>query len=1151
VILGAAAAQGAKGVEIRLRWSFQDGWLPDGGYNLYRTDGTGPISGLNRSPLGGTLATNAPAQIQVGAHHALQLKSLLAKAAAPQGSTLPPITTSVSRAASSATQFTQLAGQAKQLHFLPSPSGAIPTPSATGVDTVPSAAKAAPRPAVTPPSLADTAIAARRTLLLAAALNPDAGAALGLQFDDSTVTPGRTYTYTLRQVVGGKESGDLASVAVTVPTSSAALKPAAPTGVQAAQLGADSVGLRWDRLSAFTERLMGVARYDVYRNSVPDNMAGFQPGTNSGLGRKLNDIPVLVTDNLAAGSGPAPAGAGGTSGTIEAATFFNDTSPPTASVTYDVTVTDIFGRTSDPAQIVFAVQDWHKPLPVPFASGQLQPNPAAASQTAAYKQARRQQYRRAAPFIKIALTIQPPAQQVLVVWTPSFQDPRLNTIWESNRPPDTGVVYNVYRVDTEQPNATPTLLTSTPVSSAPIPAVQLPAGQASDALAHQACLNIAGNSTTLQGACTNLNDDFRHTLLSAMSVYTFADSGVTKDHYYRYFVAAVFSRNSQAATPTRTDIVAYPNLTPPAAATNLTTAFQAAATTQSTAASQTGNCGKLQLATTCHPLALPTSDSKPLTLTDWKGPITKASPRDMGGTMVVKWTASHDAARYEIYRANALHGKAPNLTVCSWFTCQSMVAVDWQALRDPDGVASASGPALADSDFALLGTTTQPEYDDQLSRSSAHYYVYRVVPVNRWNVPGPLLSISARAPATMNPTSAKLLAGTPAPDGGAQVEFTPVADAGEEVVRYELWRVNLTNASLTPATAGNGSSNNSSSAAGNASSAPAAGSTSGAVGGAGSSGLAASVAGGARLAPASSLSSVLATPAPLGLAGAAARYGVTVHQPLLSAAARSGVGMSRVAQLQNPAGGLSATVTKIATVGATTVTNGSGVWVSDAASSVSWRNDYAYWVRTVDQDGLQSDSEPVDITPFKVKASAPGNPASQWDQAKCAVDLSWTVTDAETAGFVLERLTGNDNYLQISGITSATTSQYSDYTVFPDNSYLYRVRTVDKAGNVSVAAVVPTRVAVPDTCSGTTTARHVKNSPPAAADAATATTPSVPANSAPEPADEITIPATRSNGPTAPGTQSGDSSSTPTPSAPSTTAPKPLDDIEIPATKPK
>ncbi len=906
--------------------------------------------------------------------------------------------------------------------------------------------------------------------------------------------------------------------------------------MQAAQLGADSVGLRWDRLSAFTEQLMGVARYDIYRNSLPDTTAGFPPATNSGLGRKLNDIPVLVTDNVPAGSAGAAAngGGGGTSATTEAATFFNDTSPPLGSVTYTVTVTDIYGRSSDPAQVVFAVQDWHKPLPVPFASAQLQPNPAAAAQATSFKQARSQQYRRAKPFFNTPLTIQPPAQQILVAWTPSFQDPRLNNIWESNRPADPGVVYNVYRVDTEQPSATPTLLTSTPISSAPIPATQLPAGQANDALANQACLNIAGNSTTLQGACTNLNDDFRHTLLSAMYVYTFADSGVSKDHYYRYFVAAVFTKNSQEATPTRTAVVAYPNLTPPVAPTNLTTTFQSAATTA--AATTTNNCGKLSLATTCHPLALPVSDNKPLTLTDWKGPIVKGSPRDMGGTMVVKWTASNDAARYEVYRANALHNKAPNMTVCSWFTCQSMVAVDWQALRDPDGTSSAtgaSGPALADSDFALLGTTTSPEYDDQLSRSSAHYYVYRVVPVNRWNVPGPLISVSARAPATMNPTPAKLLAGTPAPDGGAQAEFAPVGDAGEEVVRYELWRVNLTNASLTPATAGAAS-------------------------------------GGGATATGSSLSSVLATRPSLSLAGAAARYGVTVHQPVLAAAARSGVGMSNVTQLQNPAGGLPMTATKVSSVDAKTVTNGTGVWLSEAASSLSWRNDYAYWVRTVDQDGLQSDSEPVDITPLKVRASAPGTPTSQWNQAECAVDLSWKVTDAETAGFVLEReivsaprqsgpiptlaatsLTGSDSYVQISGITTATMSQYSDYTVFPDNNYVYRVRTVDKAGNVSVPAVVPTPVGVPDTCTAGTTARHVKNSPPANVDTPAVATPSVPANNAPKPADEITIPATRPDGSQPTGTQTGPSQSTPTPSAPSTTAPKPLDDIEIPATKPK
>ena len=119
VALMAAPAQGASGhIEVRLAWSLQDGWLPAGGFNVYRSGGSAPVNG---TPLGGSLA-NAPATLPIGTAHTLQLGALLGKAStAPSTGTLPPLTTTIVRGSSAATRFNQLATTAQQGHSLAPP----------------------------------------------------------------------------------------------------------------------------------------------------------------------------------------------------------------------------------------------------------------------------------------------------------------------------------------------------------------------------------------------------------------------------------------------------------------------------------------------------------------------------------------------------------------------------------------------------------------------------------------------------------------------------------------------------------------------------------------------------------------------------------------------------------------------------------------------------------------------------------------------------------------------------------------------------------------------------------------------------------------------------------------------------------------------
>lgn len=1200
VILRAAAAVNAQGgIEVRLRWSLQDGWLPDGGFNLYRFNGSTAAatlpSPLNRSPLGAITAASAPATIATGSTHSLPLASLLNKATS--ANTLPALSTTLTRGASAQPVFDRLAAAARAAHSAQGTQLAVATTATTVIGTPGTSSASAAGPAAitaaasrpslniakrAAPTATDITMQARRTLILGAALHPAVASTLGLAFDDANVTPGQTYTYRL---TSASDTIALAIVTITVPVNATNLKPAAPSGLQAQQLNVSSVALRWQRLSAAEEANLGIAQYDIRRLSGPDSMAAPAASQQQvgSQGVKLNDVAVLVTDNV------SPNGIGTSATGSEAASFFTDNTAPPTSVTYRVTVTDIFGRTSDPAQLTFVVQDWAKPLPVPFATAQLMPQ--QAGQQTSFLAARARQYRRSAPFFKSALGITPPAQQALIAWSPSAPN-----IWDSGAAVDASIAYQIYRADTERPTQAPVLLTPTPIQPTLMSAGQLPSANqvptlvstvklqqnsVRDALATAACVHAFGATNQ---SCQSVNSQLETTLLSALYVYTFTDTSVSQDHYYQYFVVAVFKGNSQTAAPTASNVLAYPNLTPPEPVSAASSAFQASAATAAVAAASTS--------------AAPTAASSVFSLKDWSGPLIKAAPRDLGGSLTLSWTSGREDARYEIYRAYAqrqnpvTHSTTPaaapvpaaavgpgcgagGAQACKSRISVAALALSWRTLSDPLGTGTGpGGQPLKDSDFVLLGSTKMPSYVDQLSRSSAQYYVYRIVPLNRWNVPGPLVSLSARVPATLSPTRPKLLVGTPSTNGGVEVEFVPDGDASEEVQSYELWRSTVYTALAATGTDSGPTGTSRPTAAGasaNGATTSVTGATRAAtaamaVTGSGSATLGTRVVAGAN-------AGAVHNPA---LVNTAARYGVVAHQSMVAQAVRSGIG---ALSALTPAKLAAMSATRVATLSTTNLPAGasSGTWLLEPPSSaLDWRYEYVYWVRAIDSDQLQSDSDLVDVQPLKVSASAPSGLTATWDTTGCRIDLAWLRTDPDTAGFLIERelvlQSGNststgtavsssgqrittglsmastnitpDDYVQLGGITSATTIRYTDNSPFPDNSYLYRVRTIDQAGNASKPTVLATAVAVPDGC-GSTAIHQVQGSSVAGRRGSSASSPVVsatPTVTATKPADQILVPATRV------GVDTDTSIPVTSPTAP--TVAKPADEIDIPPKRP-
>ncbi len=1160
-VLRAAPALNANGgLDIRLRWSVKEGWLPNGGFNLYRSDRKTP---LNATPLGGTVTL--PASLALGGAKPLPLHDLLNQSVTPSGVSLPHPALTLARPPSAASTFNQAASAALQLHAQSASKSMAGSPGSSPTATAPSVVPRL-RQIPTAPTPAQLVLGARRTLLLGAALHPSVASALGLSFDDPDVTAGQQYSYELRAITNGSESATIATVTVAVPADTANLKPSAPTGLQAFQHDADSVWLRWQRLDALADAAMGIAGYDVYR------VAG-------AARQKLNKTPVLIMDH-------ADVDADGNATNLEEPVqFFIDTAPPSGAVTYQITVTDIYGRTSEPAHIDLTVQDWHKPQAVSFAQAQLQPALATTVPD------------RARPFHITQGA--PPSESVLIAWTPSAD--------QAN-----GVSYNVYRIDTEQGAEAkqPVRLTSTAVAGTTVQVMTLGPGVIRDMLAARFCLDSqhtasqssSGNKGSLisltgrgKGSAAAANNGgapigpcafdrmsasargaAEKALLGSVQVLAYIDRTAQKDHYYRYYVAAVFNRNNEEATAVQTNVVAYPDLTPPPTPGNLLASFQpsqagTARMRQQTAgtnmgstpmggavgggssgngAGATSGAGKSSGSAAGNiagavgtagkgaganngiggTLVLAGAAAKRgLTLTNWTGPLTKAAPADMGGRAVITWNASTGAQRYEIYRATATRISSPQRPGLSTPGCSLGSAAQLPpngthsgAIATPVCIRAAVMATviwqanLKDSDFALLGTVTQTEYDDALARSSAQYFVYRVVPVNRWNVPGVMAEVSTRIPATVPPTAPKLVLGTAGTDGGVKVEYLPVSDAGEEVIRYELWR------GLIPAV--------------------------GAGTAVARSRIISQPASGVASKGAANTSTIHVPRFPAGpvsseLAGHAATYGIQAHEPALSAAVRGAVDVHSqlVASMQQGTLVASLSVDPAAT-------SGDAAWLDDPPSALlRWQNGYVYWVRAIDKDNLENDSEPVDVTPLKVSASAPAGVTATWDSTQCAVNVAWQTTDSETAGFLIERAlmptstagaargpnivtaTGQHvnlgivtagaaatmlaDYVQLSGITQAAAVTYSDSSVFPDNAYLYRVRTLDQAGNQSQPTYLGTAISIPDGCGNTSihTVQPRSNVPsqPSSSDSIPVVSPTAP--SVPKPADEIDIPANKSN----------------------------------------
>ncbi len=384
-----APADNPAKVEVRLRWVMKSGWLPDGGFNLYRVEGQGTPVKLNSQPLGanpGHLPPGADvwkARPQVGvdkpqfqSSYADAVQTVRANpdkvpAAVFSGTSKVRLSSAVSTDAFKALREQRLALHAPPKEGVEAEKNTTlpgvrtqPPKAGVGAKSHPQAVAPpgpallkyeeylGPKPTVIPAvaqraAVEHPAVMLRSQLVIGALLHPTTiGADLGLAFTDTTAETGKTYRYVLKTVA--KAGGAETVVAQKDVTVKAEPPPAKPTGLAALQYDATTVCLRWDR-PAHSEKI-GLVSFDVYRAD----------GTAPGPGKKLNPSPILISDiQMTRAVGLATH--------LEPMVFFHDATAGVVApgtVRYTLVAVDTFGRRSESATTQLTLEDWKAPLPV-------------------------------------------------------------------------------------------------------------------------------------------------------------------------------------------------------------------------------------------------------------------------------------------------------------------------------------------------------------------------------------------------------------------------------------------------------------------------------------------------------------------------------------------------------------------------------------------------------------------------------------------------------------------------------------------------------------------------------------------------------------------------------------------------------------------
>ncbi len=412
VTLFAAAVHesGKLTAEIRLRWRVSSGWIPSGGFRVYRIS-TNPTVRTAvadvAAPSHDKLVRFMPPTVQVP-----DIPSLLASG--------KPVELAPKALSSSLDLYLQRKDLSSQLFSMEGPLNKVQR------QTVLSQLRLR-RPDTTKFQLGgQTKMAAdelaRRSVHFAASIADSYAQQVGLGATDHGVRETGNVGYELVGLANGKETGTLASLPNTS-VQSLLQPPAAPSGVLFSQVN-DEIGLRWNTpTGAEATRLLAVS----YR--VQKQTAG--SGNPIDIARK----PIVVV---------------GQATDTEPLNFVTDRLAKPVQVTYTVLAVDGFGRASEPSTITVTPIDWRRPT-----------TPVAVGATSEFRLAMRQSL----PKVTLGgFRAEAPPLTLFVSTAP------VTVLWMASQPIDgTAPKYIVFRTDLDAPAGTlPVQLTPAPIDGSTV-----------------------------------------------------------------------------------------------------------------------------------------------------------------------------------------------------------------------------------------------------------------------------------------------------------------------------------------------------------------------------------------------------------------------------------------------------------------------------------------------------------------------------------------------------------------------------------------------------------------------------------------------------------------------------------------------------------
>jgi hypothetical protein len=593
----------------------------------------------------------------------------------------------------------------------------------------------------------------RSQLLLGGLIQPEIGQDLGVSLDDADVKAGGSYKYTLH-AVNDVNAPDVAPVAiVTVKVDNAALPWPKDVRFKAMQHDADDVYLRWDGLTPAQMKVFGLATYNIYRDGQKQNR----------LPIVLANIPVkkVGTDlgkKGAAGHGP---GADHAAQVLPPMICHVDKgaasqAPQVKQANYELELVDIFGRAKKIASLKLPIQDWHIPVSVEVAEAKRDKN-----------------------------------GKVKILWSSVVDNDR--------------VVYRVYRIETYAAES---------------------GGSFSGKMVR---LKDNSGTDTLAGAAADKRFDpdglFSRVKAAAEKRWKAKGAGAGKpnppswlgitdpnpppDNHYHYVVTSLYAGRPTETTGTWTSVVPVPATAPPKAPVVTKVEF----VPQDKLGKSRGGPPP---AGAVHLSWAPIADARSYNI--YRVDATGYFDRSLAPATPVRKVVAPKATGAKP-KAPTGKGAGPAKTTL-WNPQQK--TIKWPDTTLPDitkggrtwkfGLVT-DFPKL-DNKYVLVGRVAakqgdqlRTEFYDHLPPSQAHTYGYRVVAVNRWNMPGPgdsspaqATSVQVDVPSTMAPSTPILMAVSPDEDGYVTLKMRPhLKDQG--TVNYNIYRSVGNLSGMSPASA--------------------------------------------------------------------------------------------------------------------------------------------------------------------------------------------------------------------------------------------------------------------------------------------------------------------------------------------------------------